>query len=331
MRRFAPDGGAGLLPRPRPASQRTAGPGSKTWLLAILFMLLGAQAFWMLRGQGFLSGDREPARTSSAVVALSDARPSALLLFLGRDYCLVRRSVGFAWTFDRLRSSAPHHLTPTQLEEVRPLVEMLVEDARAEQDSILGLRAILTPEQVAFLNNPSGIHPSDLFGATRPDLLPSESFKKLLKALQVRAAGVDPSDARPGGEAPARGLVGLARVSPVPGDEAGVCVPSAPGRNAAPALVSRWSDFLERPPQLADWLVAMDGRKDLAFSADQARQMLPLVKRLIAAVERYDATTVRFTAALTGGQLAYLRSEFCKRGIPDFVVVNLLSELLPPR
>lgn len=307
--------------------------------MAILLVLLGAQASWMLRGHGLLPADGEPPGTSSAGKprearagrASDDARPSALLLFLGRDYCLVRRSVGFAWTLDRLRSSAPHHLTPAQLEEVRPLVQMLVEDARAEQDSILGLRAVLTPEQVGFLNNPAGVHPSDLFGASGPDVLPSESFKRLLKALQARATEADPSGRRPGQEAPARSPAGLARVVPLPGDAAGVCVPSAPGGNSAPALVSRWSDFLDRPPQLAGWLMVMDGRKDLAFSADQARQMLPLVQRLIAAVERYDATTVRFAAALTAEQLAYLRSEFLKRGIPDFVVVRLLPELLPPR
>ncbi len=290
----------------------------------------------MLRGSALDQGRSEPGPASSTIRspkgapadrASRGAPQDALLLFLGRDHSLVRRSVGFAWTLDRLRCNAQHHLTPAQLEELRPLVQRLVEDARAEQESILGLRAVLTPEQVAFLNDTTGLHSGD----SGPDVLPSESFERLLTALQARATGPEASSPRSPEGSSEVGQAGVFLVSPVPGDEAGVCVPSAPGRDSAPALVSRWSDFLERPPQLARWLLVMDGRNGLAFSADQARQMLPLLKRLIAAVERYDATAVQFAAALTAEQVAYLRSEFLKRGIPDFVVVNFLLELLPPR
>lgn len=81
---------------------------------------------------------------------------------------------------------------------------------------------------------------------------------------------------------------------------------------------------------LARWLAVMDSRPGLAFGADQSRQMVQLLERLIAAVERYDEVAVRFAAVLTDGQMAHLRAEFQKRGMPDYFVVNVLTELLSP-
>ena len=74
----------------------------------------------------------------------------------------------------------------------------------------------------------------------------------------------------------------------------------------------------------------MDSRPGLAFGAEQSRRMVQLLERLIAAVERYDEVAGRFAAVLTDAQMAHLRAEFQKRGMPDYVVVNVLMELLSP-
>jgi len=260
-----------------------------------------------------------------------EAGQAALMVFLGRDHSLVRRSVGFAWALDRLRSSQPYRLTPVQLETLTPLVRQLVEDARAEHDSILELRAWLTAEQVAFLNNPGEPHGRGGLVPMGPDVLPSEGFKALLGALRERASdraprGVPVAGA---GAAPAPTAEGSADYDP--GLAGGPYVPAAVGRNPAPALVSSWSDFLERPPTLAAALTAMEARKDLAFSPDQAGRLVPVLQRLVLAVERYDQVTRRFTAGLTAEQIRYLRACFQERGMPDDFAVNVLLELLSPR
>ncbi len=335
--RTTQDEGARPAPSGQRASVRAGGPGLKRMLVLLLLVILGTQALWLFREpeprqgtsvpvEGSAPGQSSPVEPPGSEPGNRDAgeiRQAATMIFLGRDHSLVRRSVGFAWTLDRLRSSAPYRLTPAQVEELRPLVQLLVEDARAERESILGIRAVLTPEQVAFLNSPDDPRAGDLAGSGGTDVLPSEEFKGLLQALRQRVAAA-------GGSGPPTGVAGPKVGGAGPDYGGGPYVPSGPGRNSAPALVSRWSDFLDRPPLLARWLAVMDSRPELSFGAEQSSQMVQLLERLIAAVERYDEVAGRFAAVLTDAQMAHVRAELQKRGMPDYVVVNVLMELLSP-
>ncbi len=353
----------------RAPTHRTAGPAGalppvaglsrlKTVLVLLFLGVLAVQGLWLARrdarqpvgasppaGSALSAGGPPPGPGGPAPAPgpgrdpgpgpgpSGEAAQVALMVFLGRDHSLVRRSVGFAWALDRLRSSPQHRLTPVQRQALTPLVRQLVEDARAEHDSILELRAGLTPGQVAFLNNPGEPRGGRGLAPMGPDILPSEGFKPLLAALRERASGssfggTPVAEAREEAEEP-RTPGGAAPEDP--GSAGGPYVPASVGRNPAPALVSRWSDYLERPPTLAAALAAMEARADLAFSPGQSERLVPVLQRLVLAVERYDQVSCRFAAGLTSEQIRYLRACFQERGMPDDFVVNVLVELLPPR
>ena len=355
MRRATAGTTRGLLPPflDRPAS-RLRGLASRKLLVACLLLFLAFQAAWFLRAAGSRASSPSRAGVDASRPLLSGAAPAgasgpggapgapgeraieagqaATMLFLARDHSLVRRSVGFAWTLDTLRRSPDYRLTRAQVQTLAPLVRELAGAAREEQVTLLAMRALLTPGQLSFLNEPSERQDSRRSGPGGWDPLPSENFEVLLELLNQRLAGPGgskvPTD-HPGSFGSAgSGPEGPASRAPG-GASLGAVLPPAPGRNSAPVYISRWSDFLEYPDQLAHRLLQMDADKDLAFTGEQARQVVPLLQRYVAATQLYDQGAVRFAAALTDPQLGYLAAELQARGTPDVAVVNVLVDLVP--